>query len=274
VAYFGPPDEALPFFGVNRWSEVFDMLDNNRDFDWPAATAPPSTTPCTRRGGVRGAAPGAAAAGPGAAVPGMPPGMAPPGMPHPGCRRRPRRGPAPVQLGFDMSTLCRRYMQVIIPTGLPRLSVALPDAARHPDPRGAEQETASICADPAATRGASRSSTRTPSPDDDPHPRACFTGAANSVLSDQERVIYERERRTGLSRSAYMMSKVIVLGLITAIQAVIIAFIGFTVRDLPDKGLILSSSSPFLEMTFTLIVLAFTSMMVGLLISSLVRAAR
>ena len=46
---------------------------------------------------------------------------------------------------------------------------------------------------------------------------ACFAGAANSVRElIKERVIYERERAVGLSRSAYLMSKVIVLGLITA----------------------------------------------------------
>ena len=49
----------------------------------------------------------------------------------------------------------------------------------------------------------------------------CFSGAANSVRElIKERVIYERERATGLSRSAYLMSKVIVLGVITAIQGV------------------------------------------------------
>ena len=48
---------------------------------------------------------------------------------------------------------------------------------------------------------------------------ACFSGAANSVRElIKERVIYERERATGLSRSAYLMSKVIVLGVITAFQ--------------------------------------------------------
>ncbi len=48
----------------------------------------------------------------------------------------------------------------------------------------------------------------------------CFSGAANSVRElIKERVIYERERATGLSRSAYLMSKVIVLGMITALQA-------------------------------------------------------
>ena len=66
----------------------------------------------------------------------------------------------------------------------------------------------------------------------------CFSGAANSVRElIKERVIYERERATGLSRSAYLMSKVIVLGVITAFQGVIICGIGFATRELPDEGL-------------------------------------
>ena len=65
----------------------------------------------------------------------------------------------------------------------------------------------------------------------------CFSGAANSVRElIKERVIYERERATGLSRSAYLMSKVIVLGVITAFQGVIICGIGFSTRELPDRG--------------------------------------
>ena len=65
----------------------------------------------------------------------------------------------------------------------------------------------------------------------------CFSGAANSVRElIKERVIYERERATGLSRSAYLMSKVIVLGVITALQGVIICAIGFSSRDDARRG--------------------------------------
>ncbi|NEE23191.1 ABC transporter permease, partial [Streptomyces sp. SID7499] len=99
----------------------------------------------------------------------------------------------------------------------------------------------------------------------------CFSGAANSVRElIKERVIYERERATGLSRSAYLMSKVIVLGVITAFQGVIICGIGFATRDLPAEGLIMP---PAVEICLSIIALGFTSMMFGLVISSLVKTS-
>ena len=34
VAYFGPPDEALTFFGYETWADVFQAFENYRDYDW------------------------------------------------------------------------------------------------------------------------------------------------------------------------------------------------------------------------------------------------
>src|SRR5690606_38657091 len=34
VAYFGPPDEALDFFGYESWADVFSAFENYRDYDW------------------------------------------------------------------------------------------------------------------------------------------------------------------------------------------------------------------------------------------------
>ncbi|MGW0895613.1 FHA domain-containing protein, partial [Streptomyces goshikiensis] len=34
VAYFGPPDEALNFFGYTTWADVFSAFENYRDYDW------------------------------------------------------------------------------------------------------------------------------------------------------------------------------------------------------------------------------------------------
>ena len=103
---------------------------------------------------------------------------------------------------------------------------------------------------------------------------ACFAGSANSVRElIKERVIYERERAVGLSRSAYLMSKVIVLGLITALQGAIICGIGFAPpKKLPTEGLILHSH-PGVEMTLVIMAFGFTSMMFGLIISALVKTS-
>jgi hypothetical protein len=102
---------------------------------------------------------------------------------------------------------------------------------------------------------------------------ACFAGAANSVRElIKERVIYERERATGLSRSAYLMSKVFVLGLITALQGLLVGVIGFASREIPEEGLVLGGMT-LVELSLPIMALGFTSMMFGLIISSLVKTA-
>ena len=56
---------------------------------------------------------------------------------------------------------------------------------------------------------------------------ACLTGVANAVRElVKERAIYTRERAAGLSTGAYLSSKLVVLGVISAAQAVILVLIG------------------------------------------------
>ncbi len=99
----------------------------------------------------------------------------------------------------------------------------------------------------------------------------CLAGSASSVRElIKERVIYERERATGLSRSAYLVSKVIVLGVITAFQSVILCGICFAVRDLPAEGLFMP---PAVEICLSIVALGFTSMMFGLMISAMVKTS-
>ncbi|MCZ9345680.1 hypothetical protein NGM37_48900, partial [Streptomyces sp. TRM76130] len=77
------------------------------------------------------------------------------------------------------------------------------------------------------------------------------------------RVIYERERATGLSRSAYLMSKVVVLGVITVCQGLLVGVIGFSTRELPERGVVLGGLT-LLELSLPIMALGFTSMMFGL----------
>ncbi|MGV9573201.1 ABC transporter permease, partial [Streptomyces nigra] len=88
----------------------------------------------------------------------------------------------------------------------------------------------------------------------------------------KERVIYERERATGLSRSAYLMSKVFVLGVITVLQGLMVGVIGFSSREIPEEGLVLGNLT-MLELSVPIMALGFTSMMFGLIISALVKTA-
>ncbi|MEU8545233.1 FHA domain-containing protein [Streptomyces sp. NPDC048717] len=246
VAYFGPPDEALNFFGYSTWADVFSAFENYRDYDWAG-----------RWKGSQHYQMYAAEIDAVAAQPVQMPQHAQQAMTKP---------PKPQGWGSQLWTLIRRYasviasdkgflaLMVILPAVIGSVSVVIPSdfGLAPPKPPSRFNGDAGIIM-LILTVG------------------MCFSGAANSVRElIKERVIYERERATGLSRSAYLMSKVIVLGLITAFQGVILCGIGFAIRDLPAEGLIMP---PALELCLVVIALGLTSMMVGLVISALVKTA-
>ncbi|MDJ0344871.1 FHA domain-containing protein [Streptomyces sp. H10-C2] len=245
VAYFGPPEEALNFFGYETWADVFSAFENYRDYDWSGRWH--GSQHYQMYAADLDAAPQAVAVVPQQAT----------------------RPPKPQSWGAQLWTLVRRYLSVIasdrgfiglmfiLPAVLGIVSVVIPaEAGLGPGPiknHLTNKDAGTILLILAVG--------------------ACFSGAANSVRElIKERVIYERERATGLSRSAYLMSKVIVLGLITALQGVIICGIGFAPRALPTEGVIFKDT-PAIEMTLAVIALGFTSMMFGLIISSLVKTA-
>ncbi|MFH8370691.1 FHA domain-containing protein [Streptomyces sp. NPDC018031] len=241
VAYFGPPEEALNFFGYETWADVFSAFENYRDYDWA--------------GRWRGSEHYRLYAADLDAVAPQSVHVQPP----------PARVHKPQSWGSQLFTLIRRYVSVIasdrgflalmliLPAVLGGVSVVIPsDFGLQMAPKGQfNQDAGTIMLILVVGM--------------------CFSGAANSVRElIKERVIYERERAVGLSRSAYLMSKVIVLGVITAFQGVIICAIGFSVRELPEEGLILP---PAAELCLAIIAIGFTSMMIGLVISALVKTA-
>ncbi|MGW6877852.1 FHA domain-containing protein [Streptomyces xanthophaeus] len=243
VAYFGPPDEALNFFGYTTWADVFSAFENYRDYDW-AGRWKGSQHYQLYAADIDAVAPQSVA---------MPP-------------HQQMRPPKPQGWGSQLWTLIRRYVSVIasdkgfiglmliLPAVLGVVSTVIPakfGLAPPVAPSRFNGDAGTIMLILAVGM--------------------CFSGAANSVRElIKERVIYERERATGLSRSAYLMSKVIVLGIITAVQGVIICGIGFYPRDLPTEGLLMP---PAVEICLSVIALGFTSMMFGLVISSLVKTA-
>ncbi|MFE9136262.1 FHA domain-containing protein [Streptomyces sp. NPDC007355] len=243
VAYFGPPDEALNFFGYSTWADVFSAFENYRDYDWAG-----------RWKGSQHYQLYAADIDAVAAQPVQ--------MPQQSAARPPK----PQGWGSQLWTLMRRYvsviasdkgflgLMVILPAVLGAVSVVIPAdfGLGSPTPPSRFNGDAGTIMLILAVG-------------------MCFSGAANSVRElIKERVIYERERATGLSRSAYLMSKVIVLGLITAFQGVIICGIGFSTRALPAEGLFMP---PAVELCIQVIALGLTSMMFGLVISALVKTA-
>ncbi|MCP3821244.1 FHA domain-containing protein [Streptomyces sp. A3M-1-3] len=245
VAYFGPPEEALNFFGYTTWADVFSAFENYRDYDWS--------------GRWRGSQHYQMYAADIDAV-------APQSVHMPPAQQM--RPPKPQGWGSQLFTLIRRYVSVIASDkGFMALTVLLP----------AVLGTVATLIPADYGLGFGPGSNRT---NGDGATvllilavGACFSGAANSVRElIKERVIYERERATGLSRSAYLMSKVIVLGLITVIQGAIIGGIGFGLNEAPDEGVLLGEATR-IELTLPIMALGFTSMMFGLIISSLVKTA-
>ncbi|WP_439144992.1 FHA domain-containing protein [Streptomyces barkulensis] len=268
VAYFGPPEEALNFFGYDSWADVFSAFENYRDYDWIGRWQGSQH--------YRLYAADLDTAAPQQAHPQYPQYPQQPHYPqHPQHPQHPQyaappapasasRPPKPQSWGSQLWTLTRRYMSVIasdkgflalmvvLPVILGVVSTVIPtDHGLTRNPEGFNQHAGTILLILAVGM--------------------CLSGAANSVRElVKERVIYERERATGLSRSAYLMSKVIVLGMITAFQGVIICAIGFSVRELPEEGLIMPTA---VELCVGIIAFGLTSMMVGLVISSLVKTS-
>ncbi|MFF6917244.1 FHA domain-containing protein [Streptomyces sp. NPDC012466] len=250
VAYFGPPEEALNFFGYDTWADVFSAFENYRDYDW-AGRWKGSQHYQMYAADIDAVAPQSVQ------VPQM----------------QAMKPPKPQGWMSQFVTLVRRYVSVIVSDkGFLALMVILPavlgavslliDADKGLLPNPVNPQTGRIIPNGTATTVLLILAVG-----------ACFAGAANSVRElIKERVIYERERATGLSRSAYLMSKVFVLGMITVLQGLLVGVIGFSSREIPEEGLVFGSAT-LLELSVPIMALGFTSMMFGLIISSLVKTA-
>ncbi|WP_406327368.1 FHA domain-containing protein [Streptomyces sp. NBC_00203] len=234
VAYYGPPDDALAFFGYRHWPEAFEAFERDQDRDWAGEYGEsPFHQEYIDNSSSQPHLPEAA---PGAVV-----------------------GPPPKaqSWGSQLGTLVRRYAAVLsadrtflaVMVGLPCVMGAMAHAVAG---SALTVETAMnvlliLCIG------------------------AVLTGAANAVRElVKERVIYQRERAVGLSRSAYLMSKVVVLGTITVLQAVVLTLVALFGVDLNapgGKGVLMP---PLLEMTLSVALLAFAAMMLGLVVSAVV----
>ncbi|MFE3627967.1 FHA domain-containing protein [Streptomyces goshikiensis] len=239
VAYYGPPGETLGFFGYAQWPEAFEAFENDRGRDWAAEFR--SSPPHRKYVDITAHQPRLAAA------PGRPAGQAAVAPP-----------PTAQSWGSQLGTLIRRYAAAL---GADRtflaIMIALPFVmgamARALAGSALTQETAINALLILCVGGV-------------------LTGAANAVRElVKERVIYRRERAVGLSRSAYLMSKVVVLGAVTVAQAVVltlVALLGVQLNAPDGEGVFLP---PLVEITLAVALLSFTAMMLGLLVSALVK---
>ncbi|MEU2785963.1 MULTISPECIES: FHA domain-containing protein [Streptomyces] len=234
IAYYGPPEEALAYFGFDQWPEAFEAFERDQERDWAGDYR---TSPQHRRY-ITDAT----------------------GQPRQD-RTDPvviSRPPRPRSRGAQLRTLIRRYAAalsadrtfLIIMIALPFVMGVM---ARALAGSRLTQETAMNALLILCVGGV-------------------LTGAANAVRElVKERVIYQRERAVGLSRSAYLMSKVVVLGTITVLQAVVltlVALLGVDLNAPRGEGVLLP---PLVEITVAVALLAFTAMMLGLVVSAMVR---
>lgn len=96
---------------------------------------------------------------------------------------------------------------------------------------------------------------------------AFWVGMLNAIQEIcKERTIMKREYMTGLSLSAYVSSKIIVLGIMCLIQSAMITGVFSVMVGLPDEGILMH---PFLEILITTFITAVASTAMGLFVSSL-----
>jgi ABC-type multidrug transport system ATPase subunit len=82
----------------------------------------------------------------------------------------------------------------------------------------------------------------------------------------KENAIRKREQSVGIRSRTYLLSKVLVLGLIVILQTLVFTTIVLFGRQMPARGVLINSSR--LEINFLSISLSITSMVLGLLIST------
>ncbi len=239
VAFYGPPDEGLAYFGLPGWAEVFQAFERYPDRDWAAEFAASSA----HAQYVLGQRPKPPAQANDLELPAAPPPQ--------------RRGAL-----RQMATLTRRYVRVIaadrgylIFMGLLPIILGVlihlvgssQGLAGRPGTNSNAIETLLllvVC--------------------------ACLAGAASSVRElVKERPIYIRERAAGLSSGAYLSSKLLVLGVIVVVQSVVLVLLGLVGRPLPPSGAFLTGA-PLVEIMLGIAVLALASMCLGLLVSAVV----
>jgi ABC-type multidrug transport system ATPase subunit len=238
IAYYGPPDEGLAYFGLTGWAEVFQAFERYPDRDWAAEYADSQAHAQYVLGQrAKPAAEQGAEGIPAAAVA--------------------RRGALK-----QMGTLTRRYIRVIASDRGYLLSIGLMPIILGVLIRliGSSQ---GLAGPPHTNENASETLLLLVV-------CACLAGAASSVRElVKERTIYVRERAAGLSSGAYLSSKLLVLGVISVVQSVVLVLIGLIGRPMPPTGAFLTGA-PFVEILLAIAVLALASMCLGLLVSALV----
>jgi len=239
MAFYGPPGEALRYFGLPGWAEVFQAFERQPKRDWAAEFADS------------------------------------PAYGEWVDAQRPKQPTVPVYLQPDAAmpprrtgwlrqtaTMARRYARVIaadrgyllfmglLPLVLGLLIHFVPakeGLAGAPGTNLSAQELLQIMVT-----------------------CACLAGTAAAIREVvKERPIYIRERAAGISSGAYLFSKLLVLSVVSIVQSVVIVLLGLAGRKLPAHGAFLTSL-PLVELLIAIAALAVASMCLGLFVSAIV----
>lgn len=249
LAYFGPPQQALSYFGCSDFADLFILLEQDRDTDWTGRfnTSPlrAAFTPRPDRQQQPGALPSGKAVAQQSAV---------------------------AQFGI----LCRRYWAVIaadrqyamfllaLPLLLSLFAYAVPGSAGLSLAKAIEERSTQpsqllvLLIIGGALMG-------------------CATSIREIV---KERAIYQREHGIGLSGGAYLASKLVVLGLLTSVQGLLLGILGTLFVPPPDSAALWSSDGEEVqtlqqhlgsaEVAVAVVAVTVVSMIIGLLISAMI----
>ncbi|MFB7907147.1 FHA domain-containing protein [Kitasatospora sp. NPDC056076] len=250
TAYYGPPTEALAYFGEAEWPEAFEAFEN--DAEGLCRQRFRASPQYQRYVAAEAAHP-------------VPPARPPESAGAAGAAARPVGREKPQGWFSQLGTLVRRYAAVLAADRLfLTVMIVLPFViglmCRAMAGSRLSDENAINCLLTLCLGGV-------------------LTGSANAVREVvKERAIYRRERVVGLSRSAYLVSKVVVLGAVTVAQAAVLTVVGLagvalTAQPRPNAPPpvttgVLMPQLP--ELIIAVALLAFTSMMLGLVVSALV----
>jgi ABC-type multidrug transport system ATPase subunit len=245
MAYFGPPDEGLKYFGKSDWADVFQGFEDYPDRDWSGEYKKSPefvkyvATPISVRQQRLDA-----------------------GRPEGEESARPKQRSSLNQV-FTMARRYRRVMwadrvfmatTVLMPVLLGLLVLATPDKLGLVNGAGRLAGTNVNALQVLMILVMS----------------SVLSGTALSIREFiKERDIYERERMAGLSATAYLFSKVIVLSVISVGQTLLVVLVGITMMKKPSSGLVIPGPA-MIEIFVALAVLSVTSMLIGLAISTLV----
>lgn len=246
VAYFGPPNELLSFFGAADFADVFTSVTADPDGAQRRFKESPLEDEQVE--------------GP----------LSAPRREPPPLEKPPRQQSIPSQL----STLARRHVRVILADrGYSIFMLVLPIALALvamlvPGSDGLKQQ-------PPLGVGPGQVKFHTTEPLQllvFLIIGAVFMGTAATIRElVGERAIYQREKAVGLSPQAYLAGKLTIFGVLTLLQSILMVGLVSIRKPMPDGALLFGS--PMIEIIVACWLTAFAAASLGLLLSSVVKTS-